>query len=206
MKKSLRTSSRQWSAGLLAVGSLAFAHFQAPTAEANSLYWRRYEPTHIGPGPVFIGPTGTIWNGGWWISVDTGPQPLSLCRISDGHSWAYGNYADGLCGFYSPTFNRGLSIRTGFDLMGGIRFPSWGPLSGGHVHPHPLQEKAINILGSVTGAQQQAVLNSELSTLCRIRNDEGAFIGIQLEGHCFASWKDKTLISSNFEVINGEEP
>ncbi|MEY3903475.1 MAG: hypothetical protein RL189_2781 [Pseudomonadota bacterium] len=202
----IRNSAVRWCYGLLALAGTALS--LTPSAEANSLYWRRYSPAHVGPGPVFISPIGNIWNGGWWTSVDVGRSPLSICRISDGPSWLYGNYHDGLCAYYSPSRSGAHSVNIGFDLLGGNNFPRWRRLSDGHVHPLDLGYHSHDLLGDPTIGQQQGVLDAELAALCRIQQADGAFIGTILEGGCYAAWNGQTLVTADYEVIEqqSDEP
>jgi hypothetical protein len=192
----------RWCSSLLSFAALSIVSVQA--VSADQLYWRRYSPDHIGPGPVFISPVGNIWNGGWWMSVDVGRSPLSICRISDGPGWAYGNYYNGVCAYYSPTLNRGHDISIGFDLLGGTRFPAWR-------HVARLDDTNSNSahivdlsLGDPSLIQQQAIQDGELESLCRIQESDGAFIGTQREGGCFASWNGQILISADYEVVETE--
>lgn len=203
MTSKLKRSFHRWCFTALALTAVSVS--LAQNAEANSLYWRRYSPSMVGPGPVFISPVGNIWNGGWWMSSDLGRAPLSICRVSDGPFWAYGSYFNGNCSYFSTSFNRGHSISIGFDLMGGSRFPNWRPIAGDHHHPYDLQDDSWTTLGDPTLTQQQSVLDSELSTLCRIQQAEGAFIGTLRDQTCYAAWNGQTLISAEFEVVENEE-
>jgi hypothetical protein len=193
------SEKRRWLASFLACTGVFVSI--VPAAEANNLYWRRYSPNTIGPGPAFISPGGRIWNGGWWMSVDVGRAPLSICRLSDGPSWVYGNYYDGLCAYYSPQFNRAHSVSLGFDLLGGNRFPDWRPISGRYVRPWSVTSSS----GDPTLIQQQNVLDSELESLCRIQQAEGAFIGTLRDEVCYAAWGGQTLISGDYEVVEKPE-
>jgi hypothetical protein len=194
-QKKTASKVRRWCTGALACAALLVV--AAPSAEANSLYWRRYSPANIGPGPVFIGPAGNIWNSGWWMSVDTGRAPLSICRISDGPLWMYGNYFNGNCAYYSPSLNRAHGVTIGFDLMGGSHFPDWR-----HISDRRVLRSHAQSLGDPSDLQQQAVLDAELSSLCRIQQADGAFIGTLRDEVCYAAWGDQTLISSDYEIVD----
>lgn len=199
MNTSARALFRRWFCGALACAALGVT--LAPTAEANSLYWRRYSPGIVGPGPVFITPPGNLWNGGWWMSVDIGPSPLSICRISDGPRWVYGNYYNGNCAYYSPSLSRGVDISVGFDLMGGSHFPTWRPISDVHRYPFHLNSPSVQVYGDPTLIQQEPVQNSELADLCRIHQDDGAFIGTLQDDGCFSAWTGQILVSADYEVV-----
>lgn len=194
---------KKWSFHVLTCAGVALT--LTPSAHANSLYWRRFNPSHIGPGPVFISPAGNIWNGGWWMSVDLGRTPLSICRVSDGPFWAYGNYFDGNCTYYSPSINRGNRISVGFDLMGGTNFPNWRPLPGGPIHPYNFGDQPSDTSVNQAAAQQQSVLDDELTSLCRVQQADGAFIGTLREGSCYAAWDGQTIISADYETVESSD-
>ncbi|NBW81805.1 hypothetical protein EBR21_08630, partial [bacterium] len=158
----------------------------------------------IGPGPVFISPVGNIWNGGWWMSVDVGRSPLSICRISDGPGWAYGNFYNGRCTYYSPSLSRGHDISVGFDLLGGTHFPNWRPLNhrdANRGNSNPIVDLS---LGDPSLTQQQDLQNGELNALCRIQQEDGAFIGTVREDSCYAAWNGQTMISAEYEIVEPE--
>jgi hypothetical protein len=191
--KKISAQARRWCGGSLACAALLV--IASPEAHANSLYWRRYSPAHIGPGPGFISPAGSLWNGGWWMSVDTGRTPLSICRISDGPLWAYGSFFNGNCNYYSPYLNRAHGVTIGFDLLGGNDFPVWRHISDRRVLRSPIQS-----FGDPTDFQQQTVLDTELASLCRILQADGAFVGTLRDEVCYAAWNSQTLISSDYEI------
>jgi hypothetical protein len=130
------------------------------------------------------------------MSVDTGRAPLSICRISDGPLWVYGNYFNGNCAYYSPSLNRAHGVTLGFDLLGGSSFPNWR-----HISDRRILRASAHSLGDPTHLQQQAVLDTELSSLCRIQQADGAFIGTLRDEVCFAAWDGQTLISADYEVV-----
>ncbi|MFZ9519750.1 MAG: hypothetical protein ACO3A4_04670 [Silvanigrellaceae bacterium] len=192
----------RWCTSLMSFSALCFTSIQ--TVNADQLYWRRYSPGLIGPGPVFVSPVGNIWNGGWWMSVDLGRSPLSICRISDGPRWAYGNYFNGVCAYYSPTLSRGHDVSVGFDLLGGTRFPNWRTASRIDLMTDDTGVVIDLSLGDPTISQQQTVQSEELQLLCRIQQADGAFIGTLIEGGCYAAWNGQTMISADYEIIESQ--
>ncbi|NBO39415.1 hypothetical protein EBU99_12620 [bacterium] len=175
----------------------------AMTAHAQpSLWWSHWSPGGVGPGPGFINPPNLIV-GGWWNSPAYGRSPITICRLSDGMRWSYGGFRDGSCYYYSPSLNRGHHVSIGFDLMGGLNFPIW--ISPGSHGPR----YTIWSTGGMSGQgqsqanirQQSDVSQDELSSLCRINQADGSFVGTLMDGTCYAAWHDdQEIISADYEV------
>lgn len=188
--------------GKFLVSSLLLGALAAPlaTATAQPMYWQPWSPRI--PSPGFINPPPNIIIGGWWNSPNYGRSDIRICRLSDNlGGWNYGGFHMGTCHYYSRSMNRGHSIGIGFDLLGGDLQPRW---ISAHGHSTLLLSPEGN--PAILGDQQQITAQqSEIESLCRIVEADGAFIGTLIDGSCFASWQGLEIISADYEIIDGEQ-
>lgn len=196
----------------LMAASLLFAGvIMTPSqSEAQPFYWQPYPP--IITGSHYDPPVGMVI-GGWWNSPVYGRTDIRICRLSDNLGrWSYGSYYSGACNYYSPIYRRGHTVSIGFDLLGGDPAHRWiSPLSNGYrrwtlSHPFAEEREAMGAPSKITQQGQAPTIaqQSELESLCRVVQADGAFIGTLIDGTCFASWQGTDLISADYEIIEVE--
>jgi hypothetical protein len=103
-------------------------------------------------------------------------------------------------------------VSIGFDLLGGDSAHSWiSPMNSGYrrwtlSHPFAEVREQLGNPSQLPHQGQQSTLahQSELESLCRILQTDGAFIGTLMDDTCFASWQGIDLISADYEVIEIE--
>ena len=200
------TLSKSVAATLLCAGTF----FCASQSEAQPFYWQPYPPVIV--GSHYDPPAGLVI-GGWWNSPVYGRTDIRICRLSDNLGrWSYGGYHAGACNYYSPLYRRGHAVSIGFDLIGGDHTHRWiSPLSNGYrrwtlSHPFAEDREPLGAPSQLPHQGQHTTLaqQSELESLCRILQADGAFIGTLMDGTCFASLQGTDLISADYEVIEIE--
>lgn len=51
-------------------------------------------------------------------------------------------------------------------------------------------------------SQQVTAQQTEIESLCRIVQGNGAYIGTFIDGSCFAAWQGMELVSADHEIVD----